>query len=65
VHDTVSQDPVNLAGMPAQNILNGDVPVADWRALGQTDALLLDVREPAEYSAGHIPDALQGAGLTP
>jgi len=53
-----AKDPVNLAGMLAQNILNGDMPVADWRALGQTDALLLDVREPAEYSAGHIPDAV-------
>jgi NADPH-dependent 2,4-dienoyl-CoA reductase/sulfur reductase-like enzyme/rhodanese-related sulfurtransferase len=53
-----AKDPVNLAGMLAQNALNGDMPVADWRALAATDALLLDVREPAEFAAGHIPNAL-------
>jgi NADPH-dependent 2,4-dienoyl-CoA reductase/sulfur reductase-like enzyme/rhodanese-related sulfurtransferase len=53
-----AKDPVNLAGMLAQNVLNGDMPVADWRALGHTDALLLDVREPSEYSAGHVPGAV-------
>jgi NADPH-dependent 2,4-dienoyl-CoA reductase/sulfur reductase-like enzyme/rhodanese-related sulfurtransferase len=53
-----AKDPVNLAGMLAQNVLNGDMPVADWRAFGQTDALMLDVREPSEYSAGHIPEAV-------
>jgi rhodanese-related sulfurtransferase len=53
-----AKDPVNLAGMLAQNVLNGDMPVADWRALGRTDAWLLDVREPSEYSTGHIPDAV-------
>jgi len=53
-----AKDPVNLAGMLAQNVLNGDMPVADWRALGRTDALLLDVREPSEYAGGHVPDAV-------
>jgi NADPH-dependent 2,4-dienoyl-CoA reductase/sulfur reductase-like enzyme/rhodanese-related sulfurtransferase len=53
-----AKDPVNLAGMLAQNVLNGDMPIADWRAVGHTDALLLDVRELPEYSAGHIPDAV-------
>jgi NADPH-dependent 2,4-dienoyl-CoA reductase/sulfur reductase-like enzyme/rhodanese-related sulfurtransferase len=53
-----AKDPVNLAGMLAQNVLNGDMPVADWRALHQTDAFVLDVREPAEFTAGHIPDAV-------
>ena len=52
-----AKDPVNLAGMMAQNILNGDMPVADWRAVGHTAALVLDVREPAEFAEGHVPGA--------
>ena len=53
-----AKDPVNLAGMLAQNVLNGDMPLADWRALGHTDALLLDVREPGEYAGGHVAGAV-------
>jgi NADPH-dependent 2,4-dienoyl-CoA reductase/sulfur reductase-like enzyme/rhodanese-related sulfurtransferase len=52
-----AKDPVNLAGMLAQNVINGDMPVADWRAVARTDALVLDVREPAEFAAGHVPHA--------
>src|SRR5262249_1604468 len=43
-----AKDPVNLAGMLAENVLNGDMPTADWEALAVSDALLLDVREPHE-----------------
>jgi NADPH-dependent 2,4-dienoyl-CoA reductase/sulfur reductase-like enzyme/rhodanese-related sulfurtransferase len=53
-----AKDPVNLAGMLAQNALNGDMPVADWFELGRTDALLVDVREPEEFAAGHIQNAV-------
>jgi rhodanese-related sulfurtransferase len=53
-----AKDPVNVAGMLAQNVLNGDMPVADWLELEQTDAFLLDVREPEEFSRGHIPRAI-------
>jgi NADPH-dependent 2,4-dienoyl-CoA reductase/sulfur reductase-like enzyme/rhodanese-related sulfurtransferase len=53
-----AKDPVNLAGMMAENVLNGDMPVADWGALNDTDALLLDVREPHEFAAGHIPNSV-------
>jgi NADPH-dependent 2,4-dienoyl-CoA reductase/sulfur reductase-like enzyme/rhodanese-related sulfurtransferase len=53
-----SKDPVNLAGMLAENVLNGDMPVADWLEVDRTDALLLDVREPDEFAAGHIPHAI-------
>ena len=53
-----SKDPVNLAGMLAENVLNGDMPVADWLEVDRTDALLLDVREPHEFATGHIPDAI-------
>ncbi len=50
-----AKDPVNLAGMLAENVLNGDMPLADWEQLAHTDALLLDVREPDEFAAGHTP----------
>ena len=53
-----AKDPVNLAGMLAENVLNGDMPVAEWEQLGQTDALIVDVREAAEFAAGHIADAI-------
>jgi NADPH-dependent 2,4-dienoyl-CoA reductase/sulfur reductase-like enzyme/rhodanese-related sulfurtransferase len=53
-----AKDPVNLAGMLAQNVLNGDMPVADWLELHRTDALLLDVREPDEFARKHIPKTI-------
>jgi NADPH-dependent 2,4-dienoyl-CoA reductase/sulfur reductase-like enzyme/rhodanese-related sulfurtransferase len=53
-----AKDPVNLAGMLAENVLNGDMPVADWQQLDRTGALLVDVREPDEFAAGHIPSAI-------
>ena len=61
-----AKDPVNLAGMLAENVLNGDMPVADWLELDRTDALLLDVREPDEFrrrahSKGDQPAALTAA----
>ena len=31
-----AKDPVNLAGMLAENVLNGDMPVADWLELERT-----------------------------
>jgi rhodanese-related sulfurtransferase len=53
-----AKDPVNLAGMLAENVLNGDMPVADWAEIVRTDALLLDVREPDEFAQGHVPNAI-------
>lgn len=53
-----AKDPVNLAGMLARNVLNQDMPLADWQELAQTKALLLDVREPQEFARGHIPNAI-------
>ena len=52
-----AKDPVNLAGMLAENVLNGDMPVADWLELACTGALVLDVREPDEFAGGHVPNA--------
>ena len=53
-----AKDPVNLAGMLAENVLNGDMPVADWLEIDRTEALLVDVREPDEFAGGHIPNAI-------
>jgi rhodanese-related sulfurtransferase len=53
-----AKDPVNLAGMLAENVLNSDMPVADWLQLDRTDAVVVDVREPDEFTTGHIPNAI-------
>ncbi|HUI27564.1 MAG TPA: rhodanese-like domain-containing protein, partial [Candidatus Kryptonia bacterium] len=53
-----AKDPVNLAGMLAENVLNDDMPVADWVQLDRTEALLVDVREPDEFAVGHLPNAI-------
>lgn len=53
-----AKDPANVAGMMAENALSGDMPLADWSALPTTGALLLDVRDPHEFEAGHLPGAI-------
>jgi NADPH-dependent 2,4-dienoyl-CoA reductase/sulfur reductase-like enzyme/rhodanese-related sulfurtransferase len=53
-----AKDPVNYAGMVASNALRGDNPLADWSEIGSTEALLLDVRDPDEFAAGHVPGAV-------
>ena len=53
-----AKDPVNLAGMAAANVLRGDVQLAPWEELPQTGALLVDVRDPDEFAAGHIDGAV-------
>lgn len=53
-----AKDPVNMAGMMAQNVLRGDMPVAHWSALDEADVYLVDVREPDEFARGHIPNAV-------
>ena len=52
-----AKDPVNLAGMLAENVLNGDMPVADWLDLGRTGALILVtlVCGRFEFYAGTVP----------
>jgi rhodanese-related sulfurtransferase len=51
-----AKDPVNLAGMIATNHLDGDMPLAAWEALGNRQ--VVDVREPHEFAAGHVPGAV-------
>jgi NADPH-dependent 2,4-dienoyl-CoA reductase/sulfur reductase-like enzyme/rhodanese-related sulfurtransferase len=53
-----AKDPVNFAGMLAVNVLEGDMPLAPWEELGSTRALIVDVREPDEHAAGHIPGSV-------
>jgi len=56
-----AKDPVNLAGMAAQNVLAGDVALAQWHEVPGLDAntaLVLDVRTDAERKAGAIPGSM-------
>jgi NADPH-dependent 2,4-dienoyl-CoA reductase/sulfur reductase-like enzyme/rhodanese-related sulfurtransferase len=53
-----AKDPVNLAGMIAANVVRGDVDLAPWSELHTAEALILDVREPAEFHAGCLDGAV-------
>ncbi|HEY3283669.1 MAG TPA: FAD-dependent oxidoreductase [Armatimonadota bacterium] len=56
-----AKDPVNLAGMAAQNVLNGEMPVAQWHEMDAADperTVVLDVRSPAERARGYVPGSL-------
>jgi NADPH-dependent 2,4-dienoyl-CoA reductase/sulfur reductase-like enzyme/rhodanese-related sulfurtransferase len=53
-----AKDPVNLAGMAAQNVLAGDVRLAHWDEFKHgvpEGTFLLDVRSDEERKAGAIP----------
>jgi rhodanese-related sulfurtransferase len=52
-----AKDPVNFAGMIAANSLRGDSPLTHWQGLNSS-YYLLDVREPLEFSSGHIEGAV-------
>jgi NADPH-dependent 2,4-dienoyl-CoA reductase/sulfur reductase-like enzyme/rhodanese-related sulfurtransferase len=51
-----AKDPVNLAGMIAENISSGTVRYTTWDTIPE-HAFLLDVRDPAEVAKGTIPDS--------
>lgn len=55
-----AKDPVNMAGFVAQNVLDGTLRL--WYPWDldevQATALVLDVRSPREYAAGHLPGAM-------
>jgi NADPH-dependent 2,4-dienoyl-CoA reductase/sulfur reductase-like enzyme/rhodanese-related sulfurtransferase len=53
-----AKDPVNLAGMVAANDRNGDAPALPWSAADDQSFTVLDVREPAEWGAGHHERAI-------
>ena len=57
-----AKDPINMAGFVAGGLLRGDHPQEDVEAVLATPVgqrpLLLDVRTPQEFAAGHVPDAM-------
>ncbi len=56
-----AKDPVNLAGMAAQNVLAGDVALAQWHEIATLDpakTVVLDVRRADERAKGHIPGSM-------
>lgn len=53
-----AKDPVNIAGMIAGNVIRDDLSLAPWTDLPATDALIVDVREPAEHENGSIKGAV-------
>ena len=53
-----AKDPVNVAGMIASNVMRDDVALASWVDLPSTDALIVDVRDAAEYQSGCIAGAV-------
>jgi NADPH-dependent 2,4-dienoyl-CoA reductase/sulfur reductase-like enzyme/rhodanese-related sulfurtransferase len=56
-----AKDPVNLAGMAAQNVVAGDVELAQWHELLASPGgpfLVLDVRRPDERACGSIPNSV-------
>jgi rhodanese-related sulfurtransferase len=44
--------------MIAANALRGDAPVAHWENANLNESIILDVREPGEFDAGHVPKAI-------
>lgn len=56
-----AKDPVNLVGMAAENVLDGDVQLAQWSEVASFDpsqTILLDVRRPDERAKGQIPGTI-------
>ena len=53
-----AKDAVNLAGMVAANVLREDVALAPWQDLEDTDAYLVDVREPHEFRRDSVDGAV-------
>ncbi len=56
-----AKDPVNIAGMVAENILDGTTKTIWWRDLtnfDQQDIFLLDIRTPDEFQLGTIEGAV-------
>ena len=53
-----AKDPTNVAGMIAANARRGAAPLAHWEDIENTNAFILDVRNPVEYVSGHVDRAL-------
>ncbi|WP_125768090.1 FAD-dependent oxidoreductase [Lapidilactobacillus wuchangensis] len=58
---STAKNAVNMAALVAENILNGEyeqVPLTEVRKLVEKKAFIIDAREPDEYAAGHIINAV-------
>lgn len=55
-----AKDPVNMAGFVAENILTGRLNIFYWDQLSDIKVgdVLIDVRNPHEFDAGHLPNAV-------
>jgi len=60
-----AKDPINIAGFVAENIMLNQDPMINSEALASMLAqtannplVIIDVRTPEEFSAGHIPGAI-------
>ncbi|MDY6855886.1 MAG: FAD-dependent oxidoreductase [Thermodesulfobacteriota bacterium] len=53
-----AKDPVNFAGMVAANTLRGDAPIAHWEDIRDSNAIIIDVRDPDEFEDGAVQDAI-------
>lgn len=56
-----AKDPVNIAGMVAENILDGTTRIVSWRDIAKThseDMFLLDIRTRDEFQLGTIEGAV-------
>lgn len=52
-----AKDPVNIAGMIAANVVRKDVGLVHWEDVPETEAYIIDVRDPKEYNTGHLEGA--------
>lgn len=54
-----AKDPVNMAGMVGENVLNGTLRLWYAQDLGEisASAFILDTRSAAEFATGHLPGA--------
>lgn len=56
-----AKDPVNLAGMAAQNVRAGDVATVQWHELppfSPSESVILDVRRRDERERGYLPGSI-------
>ena len=56
-----AKDPINLAGMVAQHIIQGEVQNCQWHEIAKLDVqktIVLDVRDEDEREEGYIPGSL-------
>src|SRR5207245_1745835 len=57
-----AKDPINMAGFVAAGLLRGEHPQVDVESVTATpttdDRYLLDVRTPEQFTAGHLPGAV-------